>query len=708
MSHPTSIFCPSWLAIAAALAVFFLFTPQAMAQSASAAKARLSMANEMLDKERFDEVEPSLQQAEKQLQGLSAAERDPILKGIAEVRARVEPAKKAAAARKLRAGIERELRSAEDDIGPRPYDVEKRLTSVSARLGSDEVTKALEAPDIAKFKARVEEIRKKLATSGGETPAPAITANVNSAKSRVMSARNAIESRRFENVEFTLEEAEKYLAGLSEAERAPVLRDIAEVRGLLAEAEKAEEVRKYEERLNRYIRSADGNVEPHPTNSADQIRMTKELLASEDVKRVLGPAKIGEFRTRLAEVEKKLAAALKADALDRAQDFARQLEEALAGDPLEGKDEIEAYKAWRGLDHFQNAAKLWLAEIPKDDPDRRALEGKLAELKKRSDALSDKWGQAQVEAAVKSGWQFASQDSAGWEEEKPDPAKKPNEMWMMRKTASAVRNAAYWMNNDQIKKLKADNPENAVVKATFAEAEKTLDAAAAKLNDAFQAAMTAAEKMPTPSGSTRFDRVIASWMAQDAEGCFEGTRYQEANVARAKALDARWEQEILAMQKAAAELRAKLSKEADAAWPAIVEKLGPDADFTPGRLVRSKGDRILIKRIYNRSGWDFDGQYDFTVRIDGVPIAGNFTKEINDSIQAMWEKMSAPPLDSWEEWDVIAVVEGPATVHRRVTTELIAADTREVIGKIEGHKDEPGVEVRIIGLHAGPMAVGSK
>jgi hypothetical protein len=47
----------------------------------------------MLQAERFDDVEPSLQQAEKYLEGLPAAEKDPIVKMIAEVRAKIEPAK---------------------------------------------------------------------------------------------------------------------------------------------------------------------------------------------------------------------------------------------------------------------------------------------------------------------------------------------------------------------------------------------------------------------------------------------------------------------------------------------------------------------------------------------------------------------------------------------------------------------------------------
>lgn len=696
----------TWIIIAA-LALLLCSAPIAQAQtgSASAAKSRIAMAEDNLKSERFDLVESSLQQAEKYLEGLPAAEKDPLVKKIAEVRAAVEPAKKEIAARRLTSRIESEIRTLEEDVLKQVSSVPDRVAAARAKLRTQEVRSTLEEAAIEKFKTRLDDVLKKL-DKGAQPEAP--KASASQARSRIMQARSAVESRRFENVEAYLEQALGFLNGLPETEKAPLLKDIDEIRAALKEGEKAERLRIVESRIDRYIRSAEGNAASDPVGSTDMLKMTRDFLATREVTDTLTPARIGEINTRMAEAQKLIDAEFKQRAVRRAEDFLRELEEGLANDPYAGLNEFDAYKASRHLEYLHRAIAMAFDNIPKDDPDVRAVLAKAAECKKKMESASSAWSQAQVEAAVKSGWQFAMQDADGWREETPDSKAKPNEMWRMQKTVLALRSSAYWLADPQFVKLRADHGSNAVVKATFAEAEKTRDDAAAKLNEAFNSALAIAEKLPTPVGATRFDRSIAPWMKNDADEIFKGTRFQAANVARAKALDDRWEKEIEALRKAAAELRAKYAKEAAAAWPAIVDKLQPDADFDAKRLARSKGDTIIMKRIYNRTGWDFGGDYDFTVRINGVAIGGNFEKPINDGIQALWEKMNAPPLDSWEEWDVIAVVEGPAKIRRRVITEIISAETREVIGKLEGHEQEDGVQVRIIGLLAGPYVGSSK
>jgi len=698
---------PSFLTIALALAVpLVLLSQVANAQSASAAKSRVMMANEMLQSERFDDAETNLAQAEKFLDGLPEDEKAPVLKSIAEVRAKIEPAKKAIKARNLKNQIDRDLKQAEESASRNPEAGENAFKTISTRLDSAEVTGLLEAADIATFKSRIAAARKGAAEG---VKKEAVAGSVHAASSRMMDAKSALEAGRLLNVEATLQDAEKYLEGLSESERAPIVKGIAEVRAGMGPARKAEEAKEIENRLERDLGAADSNIAAHPEFAEDRISAVKRLLADKETIDTLGATKIAAYQGRLDAVMKKLTESQKKWAVQRAESRLKELEEQLASDPFAGIGDMEAYTVSRKMEGNYRIVKGAIEDFSKDDPEVRAIEARLAVARKKIDDASNSWSTAQVEARLVEGWKFALSNSKGWEDEKPRADQKPSERWVMIGTATVLQNVLYWLNDEQIKKVRASNPDNAVIKATFAEAERTRDAAAVKLNASFEEAMAEAEKMPTPRGGTRFDFAIASSMAVGAEQWFKGTKYQAPNVARAKALEAKWEKELEALRKAAAALRAKFSAEADAAWPAIVKKLGPKEKFAANELNASKGDTILIKRIYNRSGWDFDGgQYEFAARIDGVAVAGSFSPYVEEAIQAMWTKMSAPPLSDREEWDLIAVVEGPATIRRRVITELVAADTREVIGKLDGFKDEQGVQIRIIGLHAGPVAAGAK
>ncbi len=698
--HPFSLSGPALLAIA--VAILAMLTPQAMAQSASAARSRVMSANNMLEAGRFDDVEPSLQEAEKFLQGLPDAEKAPVVKEIADLRAKVEPARKAAKAKVLKTRIERDIRQAEDDAANNPEGAASSLKSVATRLDSSEVTSSMDPADIASLKSRLADAQKK---AGGSAAKPAAIGNASSARSSLMWAKDALDSRNFERAEQSLRDAEQAMAGLPDSEKAPLLKELADVRDLFAAGKNAEKLRDVEDRLDRDIGTASGNAQNDPLFSDACIKSAESLLASDEAKG-LDASKVANFRARLTDAKAKVAAENKSRALDRANGLLNKVDDAMSADPFAGKDDFDAYKISRELESNLRGTRAWLADIPQDDPDVRAANDKAAALRMKIDAATSSWSKARVEATVTAGWKFNIQNVEGWEQEKPNAGDKPNE-WMMPKTAAALRNAAYWLNDDQIKKLRAENPDSAVVKATIAEAERTHDTAASRLNDAFNAAMAQAEKWPTPMGEKRFDRVIASWMASDADQVFKDTKYQQPNVARAKALDAKWEQEIQTKLKAQAELRKKLSAEGDAAWPAIASSAGARANFDAHSL--SKGDKILLKRIYCRAGWDFDGlQYEFALRVNGVAIAGTYDKTVNDAIKQAWTKLDGPPLDDHEPWDVIAIVEGPATIRRRVKTDIIAEDTREVILKLDGFQDEPGIKVKVIALHAGPVTAGPK
>ena len=107
---------------------------------------------------------------------------------------------------------------------------------------------------------------------------------------------------------------------------------------------------------------------------------------------------------------------------------------------------------------------------------------------------------------------------------------------------------------------------------------------------------------------------------------------------------------------------------------------------------------------WNRSGWDFSGDYNFEVRIGETPVAGNW----DDRIQAAFQDAvtrTRRSVDDHKEWDVVAVVQGAGKVKTRTKRELLIKGTTDRI-KTESWEPEACVLVKIIALRAGPVAIG--
>ena len=113
---------------------------------------------------------------------------------------------------------------------------------------------------------------------------------------------------------------------------------------------------------------------------------------------------------------------------------------------------------------------------------------------------------------------------------------------------------------------------------------------------------------------------------------------------------------------------------------------------------------MRFKAVRNRTGWDFDGQYDLVIWVDGKPLAGNYAPKVRQAFNAASEQIG-DIVEDHQDWDVVAVIDGTGTVNQRYTTEVKAADMT-VLGKIEGTRPVECVLVKVIAVHAGPVAVG--
>jgi len=233
------------------------------------------------------------------------------------------------------------------------------------------------------------------------------------------------------------------------------------------------------------------------------------------------------------------------------------------------------------------------------------------------------------------------------------------------------------------------------------EAKKTLEAATAKLHAAFDVAFSALEKGPRPSN--RIDLEEPSRFAGRVGSDFEGTKHAETTVARARALDQRWQREIEADRAAREKKYQELSTVADAAWPAIVARIPADEEFDP-QDGSAKGKTVLLRSIRNRIGWDFSGPHDFAIWVDGVPVVGNYDKTVMAAVNAACEQTELP-LDEHTDWDAVITIGGRGQIKLR--TEVIIKNRSNLeIGRIEEWRPVDCIQCSVIALRAGPVAAG--
>jgi len=534
-------------------------------------------------------------------------------------------------------------------------------------------------------------------------PPAAMAGSAAAARSQVNMAKESLDRGDFDRVDSSLESAEKYLDGLSDAEKAPILAEIKEVRAQVEPKKKAEQAKRVQEEIERHLRQAESDMNSSPGSAADVLKIARERLDSDDAKKYLPPETIQKLQARAKEVGSKLAMSNKKDALERAADPLKELEEKMAENPFKDADESEARSTYEDLDGLKKRVSGAIADLPKDDPDVKAINARLAAVDKKITAASAKWMSAIAQQEVARSWESVKDNIEGWSDETTEQKDIGTGGWDLPKTSNAVRQITTWLNDEDRKKLRADNKDNATVQATFAEAEKALAAAAEKMNDAFKKIMDDAEKKPTPT--SRFDLEGPSTFAVNIDHAFEGTKYHDANVARVKKLDARWQAEVEAKRKGGEETYKKMSAEASAAWPKIESSLKPQSGFNPSDVDAWKGKTIVLHGVYNRAGWDFIDA-DFAARVNGMPVAGYYEPAIKAALSDAAHK-TGMDIDDHAPWDLVAVVQGPARLRQRTSGTLKTKSDVEV-AKLEGWLPVDAVGIKIIALRAGPVAVGAK
>ena len=700
------------IALLPALAVF--------AGNAGAAKGRVTQAKSNLDDGRGDLADDALNAAEKFLDGLSDDEKAPILKDITELRTKITAAKKAEESKRVEGSINRTLNMAESESIP---DSGIRILESAVRtLQGDDAKTNLDEATAKKLQARIDALRAKFGDpSKPEEPkkpdgsgTPQVTANSEEAR--------RIESSIARYITFAEDESNPTAAASQLASAAQHLEsddarknlDAATLKKLQARIDalrakldatiKSDQAKRFADEIERHIRVAEENIVPDPKFADTRLADAAGRLESDEAKKILDAATLKKLQERFDAVQAKLGGSNKKVALDKAEPILKQLEERVAANPFKGADERKAYDIAQEINSLQKGVEAQINTLPKDDADRKAYEARLVAAQKKIDAADTEWVNVRVEASLAGNWKFTQQGFSGWDQETAKTNGRAFAPLGMGKTVQAVQNTTYWLNKPEHREIREKQKDQPKMMAIFAEAEKTLADATAKLDAAFNQWMDAAEKQPRPQGANRFDLSAASDMGRHAAEWFAGSKYKDANVARAKTLDEKWKAEIAVIQKQHEEALKKLTAEASAAWPKIEAALKPQDGFSPADAAAWKGKTIRLKGVRNRTGWDFDGQYDIVVWVDNQPLAGSYDPKVTQAFNDISSKIGNG-IDDHIDWDVIAIVQGTGTANRRYTTEVKAADN-SVIGKIEGARPMDCILIKVIAVHAGPVAVG--
>jgi hypothetical protein len=550
--------------------------------------------------------------------------------------------------------------------------------------------------------------------------------------SLIRRVRTALMWARDGHDESKIEEAERLLAGVREEHGAQYLPEIAEIRAEIAESQLAERIRS----VTQFVDSRFG---PAERGEASSIAYCFGRLGSEELRSVLPPAVMEQYQARLAAAIDSRVVGLRNNALERAEPHLRAIEEHLGPDLFVGLDEAETYGVVGECENLKSRAEheLWAATVldsyevwaeerdpvsdedkralnarlvvPQDDPALAGIRARLASAETTIAAALAVWRKVQLDAEVARSWSITRQAFEGWREETVPEDRRPMEPASLPLTHLAIVHTQSLLAEPRTIEIRQENADDPRIEAIYQEVEHELQAALVKIDAVFNRVLDAIERVELPLGESRLDKLAttqdsaAGVLIREGERSLAGSGYLEPYVARVRRINDRWQAEIADAIKRRQELYDRLSVEADAAWPEIVAATGATTDFEPADTW-PVGRVVLLHQVYNRAGWEFNG-CDFAVRWDGHPVGGEYADYVLRALQHAWYELKLDVNDRIR-WDLVGVVEGPGKVGERTNRVVRDSKTNQEIGKIE---EWPPVEctwLRIIALHAGPVAVG--
>ena len=694
------------------------------------AKREIRYAKSAADDRRWDLLATRIQGIDAALEGVSETDRVPVLAEIAPLRELMANALRKEQADRIERDIKRTLGYAEEGS-------ETHLEKAINRLAQADAQESLAPEVIQNIQAEIAKIQAKLGIAASPPPAPkakvespppqsaapeaspkpvAAAAPSTASTATLSDDARAIESDVARTLMFAAEDVERdpdraesrierALARLDSPEAkqhlpadlmARLRAQVAEMKAKTEAGRNAEKIARLEEQVTRFIRSAQGHFDERPWMSESQLKVAAERLESADAKRTLPAPTIEQLRGEIARMSARVVEALRKDALDHALPVLQELEQRVSVKFFD--DHQPAYRVLGDLDHLKARVRGHLHRLPSDDEEVRAIEVRIASVDERIAEACAALDAESARARVSEAWRIESEAIAGWEgEEHADGARTLE----MPQSALALRRLTQFLADNELARIRAAHGADADVQSPFAEAARIRDAAMAKLDAAYQATLATLEQGPRPAN--RIDLEEPGRLAARARSDLEGTPHAEPNATRADALYERWQAEIAADRAAREAKYRELSAVADAAWPAIAAAIKAEDGFDPTDS-GSRGKTVRFNGIRNRIGWDFSGRYDFAMWVGDVPVVGNYDERVTAAVNDACERAGLP-LDDHTDWDVVLTVGGSGKIKQRFRVIVRDRNQRE-IGTIEEWRPVECVMCEVIGLRAGPVAVG--
>lgn len=535
--------------------------------------------------------------------------------------------------------------------------------------------------------------------------------DIDSAKRKLETAKSDLSSRSWDAASKDVKDAEEFLDGLPESDRAPIQKELDSIKKQvdagLGEYQSKEIPRKATSDLD----SAADEINSNPDSALGNAQRTIDLLGGADAKKYVDPAQLKKLQDRAVSLQKMAAGKVAGNKIAMAAPWLKRLDDAMAAGPFkDARTNEDLYRVTQELNSNMSQVRGALAGLPADEPRVKAINDKLTAYARQIDAASGGAQGKQAGEQLAHMWKNQQEYFAGWDKEASAPTwegyahKNSDSMdaLLMPKTVELLTRLSAWFGDSFVKETSESYKDEPTVKATLGEAHQAYDTAAAKLNKAFNGVLAEAEKAPTPTDDSVRGR--AGSLADRADTWFKGTPFHDPNVARAKSLKDKWDGAIGGAAQAKDDLLKKLTEQAAAAWPKMIADLKPVDGFTPDSADSFKGKLIHLTGP-NRAGWDFNADYDFARKINGLPVAGKFDPNVRAAVESIKSQLTDSVPD--DNWDVYAVVEGPGKIQERTTaTGKVTIDGTQV-GTVsqEAVRSIDCTVVRVVAVHAGPIAV---
>lgn len=533
--------------------------------------------------------------------------------------------------------------------------------------------------------------------------------DIDAAKKYLDKAKQQLKDSEWNSIEETLKAVDEFLDGVPDVDKAPVAKELADVKSQAATGLKKFKADGMTKSIDRELGSAADDVLGNPASAVGRLDRIKQMMESEDGKKYLDADVVKKYTDRMAGLQKMAGGKIKKQKLDFLAPIIKELDDALASDPFKGKNENEADQVVQQLKSLMSRIRGGISDMPADDADVKAINDKLAAADKKITVAAAGAMKGEEIAKLQNWWKSTQEYYAGWEKETQGPtwerfsheAGQEMSVLMMPKTVEAADRVRGWLREAQVIEARKTLGTEPAVKAIFDEADKTLDSAAGKLSGAFNALLGEAEKLPVPSDD--LIRKKPGYMVEDGKRFFADTKYLNANVARAQKLDQKWVGAMEATAKGQAEAYDKLVAAATAAWPGIAASLKPESGFTPAEWEKYKGKLVKIVGR-NRIGWDYGVEdYNYAVAINGMPVAGKYDPKVRAAIDAI-RAATNRDLPEEEKWEVYGIIEGKGLIKENASADI--KDNGGTVGRIEGKRTVDCAVMKIIAVHIGPVAIG--